>query len=200
MRGPASTERGQDRRAAILGAALRVIGRRGVHATTHRKVAEEAGVSPATTTYYFATLDELLEEALRLFVADEVALLRRATRELAGAHASVEELAGRIAATVTRGDGTLAVAQFELYLEASRRPALRAAARECLTAYEDFARSALEALGSPHAGELAPLFVAMTDGLGLHRAARSDGTGAEHLAAALVALHARTSVPEAAAA
>lgn len=144
---------------------------------------------PATTTYYFATLDELLEEALRLFVADEVELLRRATRELEGRRATVDELAEAIAATVTRGDGTLSVAQFELYLEASRRPALRETARACLGAYEDFARTALESLGSPRAAELAPLFVAMTDGLGLQRAAGERGTD---LATALVALHSAT--------
>lgn len=191
--GRGSTERGQDRRAAILAATLRVIGRCGVHATTHRKVAEEAGVPPATTTYYFATLDELLEEALQAFVEEEIALLRDAAHRLEGRHVGVAELAEVIAATVTRGDGTLSVAQFELYLEASRRPALRPTARACLAAYEDFARAALESLGSPHAAALAPLFVAMTDGLGLQRAAGEE----VDLAAALVALHGAThaSVP-----
>ena len=48
------------RREQILEAALRVIGRSGRQAVTHRAVAEEAGVPLGSTTYYFDSRDDLL--------------------------------------------------------------------------------------------------------------------------------------------
>ena len=63
--------RGARRRDAILQAALRVIAEQGVAAVTHRAVATEADVPPASTTYYFKSLDELLEGALLMFVGAE---------------------------------------------------------------------------------------------------------------------------------
>ena len=50
-----------DRREEILRAALRLIGSRGMHHVTHRDVAAEAGVPLGSTTYYFATKEELLQ-------------------------------------------------------------------------------------------------------------------------------------------
>jgi TetR/AcrR family transcriptional regulator, regulator of biofilm formation and stress response len=191
MPGKASTERGQGRRTTILRAALGVIAEHGVSHTTHRKVADAAGVPNATTTYYFATLDELLEEALRLYVREEVAALRGATEALGGA-ASPEEVAGRIAAVLAEDRQANSSGQFALYLAAARRPGLREAAAECLVAYEEFARAALVLLGSPHADELAPVFVAYADGLGLHRLARGEATEPEDLAQRLMTLFAHT--------
>lgn len=195
----ASTRRGQDRREALLRAALRVIGERGLNATTHRAIAEAAGVPAATTTYYFATLEELLEEALRLFVAEEVEALERATDRLGehGDEPSIEELAQRVAEVLTAGHADErrfnGVAQFELYLEAARRPALASVAQECLDAYEAFACRALELVGHPRAAQLAPVFLALSDGLGLQRmAGRADGEPARRLAAGFAALYRET--------
>jgi DNA-binding transcriptional regulator YbjK len=63
---PARRQRGERRRREILEAALRVIGRDGVAGLTHRAVADEAGVSLAATTYYFASKADLLREASEL--------------------------------------------------------------------------------------------------------------------------------------
>ncbi|WP_320780845.1 TetR/AcrR family transcriptional regulator [Streptomyces sp. CRN 30] len=51
------------RRERILDAALDVIAANGVHRTTHRRIAERAGVPLGSLTYYFGGLDELLEQA-----------------------------------------------------------------------------------------------------------------------------------------
>lgn len=172
------TPRGEERRQRILRAALLVIGERGVSGTTHRAVAARAGVPVATTTYYFATLDELLEDALRLFVDEEVAALRAATAELAAAGdvsaAAVADLVESILVPPDAERVAVAVAQFDLYVEAARRPALREVAGECIAAYEDFAAAALEAVGAPDPEGLAPIFVALADGLGLQRVARGE--------------------------
>jgi AcrR family transcriptional regulator len=54
-----------DRRAEILEAAIRVLARDGIAATTTRKIAAEAGVNQATLRYYFGSKDNLLRDVLR---------------------------------------------------------------------------------------------------------------------------------------
>ena len=71
------------RRRAILQATLRVIAS-GVGAVSHRTVAVEANVPLASTTYYFESLDDLLEGALRLFVDDEAERLTALTARIEG--------------------------------------------------------------------------------------------------------------------
>jgi DNA-binding transcriptional regulator YbjK len=165
--------RGRERRALLLRAAREVIAERGVGAATHRAIAEAAGVPPATTTYYFATLDELLEEALQTFVAEEVARLEalgvRVGAIDGGADAVIRAVAAEVVA-FKRGDPAAAVAQFDLYVEAARRPALRAAVAEALAAYRALAVRLLRAVGcaEAEAEAAAPLVVALMDGLGIH--------------------------------
>ncbi len=165
--------RGRERRALLLRAAREVIAERGVGATTHRAIAEAAGVPPATTTYYFATLDELLEDALRAFVAEEVARLEALGTRVGAMAGGADEVIRAVAAEVVafkRRDGAAAVAQFDLYVEASRRPALRAAVAAALAAYRALALRMLLAVGCAEAEArvAAPLVVALMDGLGIH--------------------------------
>lgn len=163
--------RGERRRRELLEAALVVIDQRGVQATTHRAVAEVAGVPLATTTYYFESIDHLLEEALMLFVSEEAARLRQIAEQLRGTAASPAAIAADFARELAEGSPwrvPLKRVQFELYLEASRRPRLRAAAQECVATYVAVVEAALTAVGSPRAAEGARLFVALADGLGLH--------------------------------
>lgn len=163
--------RGERRRRELLEAALAVIDQRGVQATTHRAVAEAAGVPLATTTYYFESIDHLLEEALTLFVTEEAARLRALAEQLRGTTASPAEIAADFARELAEGSPwttPLKRVQFELYLEASRRPRLREAAQQCVATYVEVTEAALNAVGSPRAAEGARLFVALADGLGLH--------------------------------
>ena len=74
--------RGIVRRAAILQATLRVLGREGSAAITHRSVAEEAGVPIASTPYYFSSKDDLLKEALYLHVEQEAQRVAQATHTI----------------------------------------------------------------------------------------------------------------------
>jgi DNA-binding transcriptional regulator YbjK len=168
--------RGERRRREVLEAALRVIAERGVAGATHRAVAEAAGVPASTTTYYFASLDELLEEALLLFVREEAPRLRELGDRLQGAQLPVAEIARLFIAELRTLQG-LELAQFELYLEAARRPHLREAAQECIDLYVDVAEAALRAAGSPNPRERAQAFVALIDGYGLHRLATGSDEG-----------------------
>lgn len=166
-------ERGRRRREHVLRAALVVISERGVHATTHRAVAEAAEVPVATTTYYFASLDELLEQALLLFVEDELARIETVGAGLQRLSGSADEIIRAVAAELSR-DRSTAVAQFELYVESSRRPALRAVVDRCLGAYRALAEGLLAAAGCRDVDVAAPLVVALLDGLGIHDVAIDD--------------------------
>lgn len=121
--------RGERRRQAILEATLRVIERDGVAGVSHRSVAREAGVPTTSTTYYFASLDDLLIATLT-WSAD---LLARDSADLAvwmieSPNSGVEELTRRIVDLVGVHRGRT-MAEYELYLLAARRPELRPAAR-----------------------------------------------------------------------
>jgi TetR/AcrR family transcriptional regulator, regulator of biofilm formation and stress response len=180
---PRRQARGEERREHILRAALAVIARGGTAAVTHRAVAAEAGVPLGSLTYYFASKQDLLREALRRFVAEEVERLERLSAQLIDEPRPPEDAVALVTEAIGKSD-TETVAQFELYLEASRDPGLREAAEECLRAYVRVAGLALRATGGDE--DLAPLFVALTDGLGVHRVA-APGAAAD-LGASLLSL------------
>lgn len=64
----ASRQGSEQRRQAILDAALRIIVRDGVRAVRHRAVAAEADVPLSATTYYFKDIDDLITDTFALFV------------------------------------------------------------------------------------------------------------------------------------
>lgn len=64
----------EQRRAALIDAALRVISRGGVAAASTRMIAAEAGMSLASVHYVFASRDELLREVIALVVEEERAV------------------------------------------------------------------------------------------------------------------------------
>jgi len=118
-----------ERRQRIIDAAIRVVGEKGIAGLSHRSVAAEADVPLGSTTYHFTTLDELM-----------VAALRQANEAFAKVIASrggledprtdlAEELAGWMGEWLA-GDRTGVELEYELYLAALRRPALRPVADE----------------------------------------------------------------------
>ena len=73
-RATASTRRpAGEIRSAIVDATIRIIGREGVTAVTHRAIADEAGVSLSSTTYHFASKDEIVGAALERVAELEIA-------------------------------------------------------------------------------------------------------------------------------
>lgn len=64
----ASRQGSEQRRQAILDAAMRIIVRDGVRAVRHRAVAAEAGVPLSATTYYFKDIDDLITDTFAQFV------------------------------------------------------------------------------------------------------------------------------------
>lgn len=169
-----------ERRTAILEATARILGRDGLTAVTHRAVAREAGVPLAATTYYFSSKEELVTEALSLFVDEEIARIGARAAELGDRLASPSEAAAAMA-EVLLPDADAArglLAKYEVYLEAARQPALRAAAERWQDAFEGLALVAMESIGAPEPERRAPLLVEAVDGILMHQL--SGGIDATH--------------------
>jgi len=156
----------------LLRAAIEVLAEGGVKAVTHRAVAKRAGVPVAATTYYFDSIQQLTEDALRLHVADRVADLTRITEAAAEGGRSVEEVALRFAESLVGRQRESVIGQYEVYLEAARAPALRPAVADALEAFRGLAETSLAVLGAARPAEGAVAFIAMLDGFALHRVAR----------------------------
>jgi TetR/AcrR family transcriptional regulator, regulator of biofilm formation and stress response len=163
------------RREQILDAALRIIGRSGRQAVTHRAVAEEAGVPLGSTTYYFDSRDDLLGQALEHVAASEVERYARRGEELRTVK-SAHELADRLIdeLVVAAQDRIAYIAEYEIWLEAGRRPELREATQSWCDAEQRSVALALETLGSSDPATDASLIVAAIDGLGERVLARED--------------------------
>jgi DNA-binding transcriptional regulator YbjK len=166
--------RGQ-RREQILEATLRLIGRSGRQAVTHRAVAEEAGVPLGSTTYYFDSRDDLLGQALEHVSAQEVKRYAELTDDLRQLSTPVE-LADRLLSNLVAAaqDRTAYIAEYELWLEAGRRPDLRQAAQSWCDAEQRAVAGALEHLGSTDPRADASIVVATLDGLGERVLAREE--------------------------
>jgi DNA-binding transcriptional regulator YbjK len=165
-------ERSRVRREALLRAAIELLSEGGARAVTHRAVAARAGLPPATTTYYFDTIQELTDAALALHVADRVAELDQLVSAALGGGRSPDEVGEHLAVSLADRAADVIVAQFEIYLEAARNPALQRPVAEALAAFERFTAQALGALGARDPEAAAPAFVALVDGFALHRLAR----------------------------
>jgi TetR/AcrR family transcriptional regulator, regulator of biofilm formation and stress response len=163
------------RREQILEAALRVIGRAGVQAVTHRAVAEEAGVPLGSTTYYFDSRDDLIRQALEYVAASEVERYGKRAEGLRSVK-SARQLADRLIDELVAAaqDRIAYIAEYELWLEAGRRPELREAAQSWCDAEQLSVAGAMEALGSTDPRADASLVVAAIDGLGERVLARED--------------------------
>jgi DNA-binding transcriptional regulator YbjK len=118
-----------DRRQRIIDAAIRVVGHKGLAGLSHRSVAAEADVPLGSTTYHFTTLDELMVAALRQ-ASEGFAKVVAAHGGLSDPRTDLaEELAGWMGEWLA-GDRTGVELEYELYLAALRRPALRPVAAE----------------------------------------------------------------------
>jgi DNA-binding transcriptional regulator YbjK len=166
---------GQARRDALLKAAIEVVAERGVAGATHREVAARAGVPASTTSYFFASIDDLVLEALRTFAAGQVAQIEALTAAIEPTGAGLDALAGQVAEALFAAPDQANVAQFETYLEATRRPELRDEVAQVLGAFERLAEATLRAAGVRRAADGAQAFVALADGFTLHHLARPRG-------------------------
>ncbi|KOG09520.1 TetR/AcrR family transcriptional regulator [Streptomyces viridochromogenes] len=146
-----------ERRQRIIDAAIRVVGEKGIAGLSHRTVAAEADVPLGSTTYHFKTLDDLLVAALRQ-ANEGFAKVIASRGALEDPHADLAaELAGWMGEWLA-GDRTGVELEYELYLAALRRPALRPVAAE-------WARDLAERLSRRTDAVTARALVALMDGI-----------------------------------
>ncbi|KZM74747.1 TetR/AcrR family transcriptional regulator [Nocardia terpenica] len=117
---------GKASRERIAAGAMAVIAERGVEGLTHRAVAEAAGVSLGSTTYYFTDREDLIGAALELTVR------RFADYLTAWADEHAEDTPAQVCEALTEAlmrcfgaDRDTKLLEFELYAAATRRLALR---------------------------------------------------------------------------
>jgi TetR/AcrR family transcriptional regulator, regulator of biofilm formation and stress response len=164
-------ERSRRRREVIVQATIELIAEGGPKAVTHRAVSARAGLPPASAGYYFKTVDDLIEAALRQYTRQRMRELTQLFDEAVAGVVDPLEVGERIATALVRGTNRDSVCQYEVYLEAARNPALRDAVDSTMAGFEQVAAERLRALGVRSPRLAAKAFVAVADGFALHRLA-----------------------------
>jgi DNA-binding transcriptional regulator YbjK len=173
-RSPRPVEAPLPRRESILDAALGLIAERGVEQLTHRSVAAAAGVPLGSTTYYFASRDELVREAFRRYVARVLGLLTEILAESRPTDAAgLVDFLVEVARREVSGRWTVIV-EYELMLRAARDPELAADFRRYERALTSGLAEALEALGAPQPFDTARTLIALVRGFELDGLTRPD--------------------------
>jgi len=155
-----------DRRDLIADAAISTVAAAGLRGLTHRAVDTAAGLPAGSTSYYFRTRSALISACYLRLAELSVADVDRWEAE--HGRPDPDHAAEALAAllhhwlTVAR-DRQLA--RFELSLEATRRPELRADLESAGLAARSRATTLLAALGAPRPAQAADLLAAWTDGL-----------------------------------
>lgn len=126
----AVTPKGERRRYALVSAAAELLREGGFEAVRHRAVASRAGLPLASTTYYFSSLDDLVESAVDYISAMEAAQLRAWVEELPrrrrGPEATVDVLVDLLVGGPT-GEriSEQLISRYERFIACARQPALR---------------------------------------------------------------------------
>lgn len=177
----------EERRAAIIRAAVRVIARQGLAAATTRAIMSEARMPLASFHYAFRSRDEMIRDLVAFVVGEERMVILASLRPGADARSAIRAGIQAYFELVVSEPGR-EQAMFELLHYALRTPALADLPR---FQYDSYHRVVTEVLlaGALHAGvewsipvdDLARLAVALTDGLTLSWLADRDDAAAARL-------------------
>ncbi|MFJ9690815.1 TetR/AcrR family transcriptional regulator [Kitasatospora sp. NPDC101183] len=151
-------------REALLRAAVRVVARGGLRKLTYRAVAQEAGVTHGLVVHHFGSRDALIEAALAHTIRTSLntSALGSGTGRLADFSAGVSEMVS--------SDPDTQAFQYDLLLEARRRPELLTQVRVLYDEYFDATRRELSLMLPEGADDgLTRLVFAALDGLVLHQ-------------------------------
>lgn len=128
----AAQQRAIERKERITAATLQLIIERGVHATTHRTIAEVAGVPLGSLTYYFDGLSDLLVRAFELLYTRMAGSLRVALQEARTVDEAIDAFADVICGSGFPGDDVLR-GLLELYSYANHNDSAREICRRWLS-------------------------------------------------------------------
>lgn len=167
------TVRGSARN-AILRATLAIIANHGIDAVTHRCVAEQAGVSPGSTTHHFSSRDDLLREAFRFYLQEADRFLMAIDEEIRDSVSDPAERARRFATEIIRREFVhpgerLIRAEHEMLLYATTDSQLASHVRAWDTRWAAHFAGDLEAAGWPRPVETARTLLNLIRGYELER-------------------------------
>ncbi len=150
----------------LTDAAITTLAREGLRGLTHRAVDRVADVPPGSCSYYFRTRLALLTatvERLAELDADELAPVTPVPERVDQDHLAAL-LAGMAERSVTVNRERM-VARYELSLESTRRPELRAALVAVGERYRELASTLLAAAGAADPDRQGRALVAFLDGV-----------------------------------
>ncbi|RFU85355.1 TetR/AcrR family transcriptional regulator [Streptomyces triticagri] len=150
----------------IADAALDLLAERGMRGLTHRAVDAAAGLPEGSTSNQARTRLALLEAAVRRLAERESRIL--VPQELPDAAHGIDAFADALALALHRsldGHRPLVVARYELALEATRRPELRAYYDAAGRQFRELALALLREAGSPDPERHALQLIAWCDGM-----------------------------------
>jgi DNA-binding transcriptional regulator YbjK len=183
-------------RSAIVSATVDIVARDGVGAVTHRRVAELAGVSLSSTTWHFASKDDILVAALRWTAQREVERLGEMAARVAAASPEgfdpavwARELAAWVREQAVGDDRAATVALYRLQLETLGRTDAKDVHREWGSGLGEVGERVLTAAGSATPALDTKLVVAALDGLRLSvLSAKEQGEETDWLEPAILRL------------
>ncbi|MCR9078042.1 MAG: TetR/AcrR family transcriptional regulator [Hyphomonadaceae bacterium] len=175
-------------RERILRAALDIISKRGVDKVTHRAVAAVAGVSPGTTTYHFATREDLVRDAFSLYIDDyQRTLVETLTQRPVETREDFIRFLGGMT-TLNPAQSGLEAIEYEMVLFAGRDDAMRMRVAAWSRTLESWLSDPLERLGASRPLEAARMLVAMSRGSEFEVLSRSQEIHRDQFASRLSAL------------
>lgn len=159
-----------DRRTTITDAAIATLAANGMRGFTHRAVDRTAELPEGSTSYYFRTREALLTATLDRMAELDVA----DTGDLPhlGGVAGLDELTDLLTALVERWATTArerTLARYELSLETTRRPELRATMERLGGGFRLMAETFLRAAGADEPERRGRAMVSYLDGLVFHQ-------------------------------
>jgi DNA-binding transcriptional regulator YbjK len=171
------TARDSDRRTLLLNTTLRLIAEQGLDAVSHRTVADAAGVSLGSTTYWFDSRQHMLVASLEYFIRLETEGLNDRLAGILGKRLSRRRLVDELTALLLpqlEDERWRTVAMYTMMLEASRQPELEDVCREWTAAWDEALTDVFASAGAPDPRLEAQMFLAMLDGLLLGQLAAPD--------------------------
>ncbi|WP_327313659.1 TetR/AcrR family transcriptional regulator [Streptomyces sp. NBC_01235] len=163
---PAPPSTSPSRADLVADTALALLAERGMRGLTHRAVDEAAGLPQGSTSNLARTRQALLDLTVRRLAEREARVL--ALEETPDPSGGLDALAGALARSVHRsltGHRDLVVARYELALEATRRPELRAFYDATGAVFRDRLTAMVTAAGSTDPARHALSLVAWAEGL-----------------------------------